>query len=926
MRDEWPDWRVSADNVGNLAKYVVTTEPPSMTISADLRRRWEHPTEARERARQLYNLLLERNIRYAVEPFAPGRLTPDGVVHQRIRTPEETLRGVGSCLDLSLLYAGMAIVADLRPLLAVRLDDEQWHALVLLDLHRPMSRSVTGNATAAGPDFWDRCDGQTGVHEPVTDRALALGSRWLAVDVVAATLDRIPGRTGFDAASERYRLLPAGQWLLVDIEAALAGGSAFAPPDDIAYPIHTQLPELRQFRDYPSRTALRREISECLKQARFLVLQGPGGRGKSMLAERLAWGADNGCGWVLNATDVDTLRASLAAAERAELGLTDEEGDRAERIDAFEVQQYALAALDRLRTAGVPWVVVLDNCDIPPDTPGLAPLLPRPRIDGQVVIITTREEKWLEHRTGRRWVRKPVPALTADDVAAIGLPPHVAGTRLVTNPLTAETVARLDADLSALSAEELNGEPHELIWTLVSDKLGAGSRPIRLAELLAWSPPEPLDITQAPIGTTADENGEAADMLVDLCFLAPSAQLMADPGSSDTLPDDHQSGVVQMHRLYAEAIRNVAWRAGVDEVVRTLATLARDGWTRANLVSAADRTMLEALERDHAPRVARESTDIRSIGQIWQGLGHVRERRGPVADSEPHFTKALERLKDDQDPYLVAEAEIGLARVVYQKERVAEYGEAQARVRRARGLLRSLQGLNARQLDEQGNALFWLIEQKLAGQQKAPAVRLDRLRAVREELWRSFDKRMQIWSGDEEQAVARESPPAEAGLGPERAYYNLAGVHIAIAKARFASGGREGVADDLAVADEVYEDVARLRSLRYGGRPHPHHAACVNGQAIVAYHQMAMLGDESMFLDACQFTISALRERWEVAQAGVDQTVRPIADKDVTKSMELLFKIATAGGMAPGEKPTSGTARAITLFATACEEMLGWRG
>ena len=366
--------------------------------------------------------------------------------------------------------------------------------------------------------------------------------------------------------------------------AGLAGHQPYEPPAGVAYPIHTQLPELRQFRDYPGRVALRDELVRRMRKARTVVLQGPGGRGKSMLAERLAWGADNGCGWVLNATNVPTLRASLAAAERAERGLPEEAGDRAERLDATELTQYALAALERLRTSSSPWVVVLDNCDVPPDTEGLAALLPHPTADGQVVIITTREPRWLDACAEPGCVGRTIPALEEADLALIGLPPEAAGTRLAENPLTAETFARLGSGLSTLSEHDLDGDPHELAWTLVRTRLNAGSDPVHLAELLAWSPPEPLDVALAPAGKTAAENAAAAEALADLRFVARTVRQSAEPVFVDDPTDGGPPPVVQMHRLYAEAIRRAMWRSGVDDVVRTLSAITTTDWGRANLV------------------------------------------------------------------------------------------------------------------------------------------------------------------------------------------------------------------------------------------------------------------------------------------------------------------------------------------------------
>ena len=257
--------------------------------------------------------------------------------------------------------------------------------------------------------------------------------------------------TDFEQACRHYRPLPQGHWSLVDVAAGLAGHQPYEPPAGVAYPIHTQLPELRQFRDYPGRVALRDgSCGECGRPVRSCCRVRAAG-------ERACWPNASPGARTTGAAGCSTpptfrrCAPLLAAAERAERGLPEEAGDRAERLDATELTQYALAALERLRTSSSPWVVVLDNCDVPPDTEGLAALLPHPTADGQVVIVTTREPRWLDACAEPGCVGRTIPALEEADLALIGLPPEAAGTRLAENPLTAETFARLGSGLSTLS-------------------------------------------------------------------------------------------------------------------------------------------------------------------------------------------------------------------------------------------------------------------------------------------------------------------------------------------------------------------------------------------------------------------------------------------------------------------------------------------
>jgi hypothetical protein len=188
-------------------------------------------------------------------------------------------------------------------------------------------------------------------------------------------------------------------------------------------------------------------------------------------------------------------------------------------------------------------------------------------------------------------------------------------------------------------------------------------------------------------------------------------------------------------------------------------------------------------------------------------------------------------------------------------------------------------------------------------------VRLALLSEVREQLWLSFEERMRLW-GDTEQ-IMRKPPRPEAGLGPERGYFNLAGVHLAVAKARYATGKPDGVEEDLAACERVYRDVATLRKLRYANRPHPHHAACVNGFALVDYHRVTLLGDKNALPRAYESAVAALRERWMANETG-----------DVRKSTALLVKIALAGSMATAEKDRHGTVGKAIVDALA--ELTKW--
>ena len=71
-----------------------------------------------ERAERLYKELLDRRTPYSHEPW---NLSPfgSGEKPQRVRGPSRPIQGSATCLDLSLLFAGPALSADMVPFIAL---------------------------------------------------------------------------------------------------------------------------------------------------------------------------------------------------------------------------------------------------------------------------------------------------------------------------------------------------------------------------------------------------------------------------------------------------------------------------------------------------------------------------------------------------------------------------------------------------------------------------------------------------------------------------------------------------------------------------------------------------------------------------------------------------------------------------------------
>jgi hypothetical protein len=122
----WPP--VSRNEDKGLAHYVVDEIALDFPIPLPGPRQDElsKPGGHRRVIEAIYNALCERRIAYALEPF-----NPDHAV-QQIRWPELVLTGAreGTCLDLALLFAGIALGKDLAPVLVML----EGHALVAISL------------------------------------------------------------------------------------------------------------------------------------------------------------------------------------------------------------------------------------------------------------------------------------------------------------------------------------------------------------------------------------------------------------------------------------------------------------------------------------------------------------------------------------------------------------------------------------------------------------------------------------------------------------------------------------------------------------------------------------------------------------------------------------------------------------------------
>lgn len=946
MPEAWPDWPVVWDNPSaharDLARYVDVSQTGRF-VPEDCFSSWEGTDAGTDRAKRLYNQLLARRIPYSREPWNPvpygsaeeARYGSGGAL-QRVRPPNETMQGPATCLDLALVLAGMALSADMRPFIGLQ-STPVLHALIVLPVQRGRSRQ--GAEDVGPPGFTERAT-EPGVWDLTRPDGLSFGGRtdWLVVDVArAAWIPKSSGDRGgqpFDKA-KRDRLASFDQeWTLIDVDRVRRTPlEPYVAPIGRSVPaIYGYLPALRSFIDYPTRQELLRDLDHKVGPELppgTILLYGEPGRGKSMLAHRIAVAADHGCGWFLNATDDKILTRSLAQAERQEMGNRGEAAPGG-GVDTIDDRALASAALRRLRASDEPWVVVLDNCDSQP-TPGLRELIPRPRINGQFVVITTTNQDWQQQAVTAGWSPHQLPPLEEKDLAILGLRGGEHGTAYDT-PLIAQALAALQERAGAVLPASAGNDGTAVVWHLL--RLSECRRPEvgQVARLLAWCPPEPMDPELLGKITGCDRGIEASERLAELSFVSSSR--------------DGDRLMIQLHRLFAAAVRRQTWRdnpAMAADIIYRLIT-AEAG--RRIFIEATDSRALGRLEREDdtgeggdVPRAAGVFANQAQAGLLWNSLGHIRERRGPVADSGPHFGEALRYLDPDAYPYEVAESMIGQARVVFQNDQSSldQLAAASERVREARDLLAGLKDLDARQLREQGNALFWLNARKLAGRERNPRNRQRMLTEITEQLWLSYEERLRLARGQDSGVIDRKTPPQPADdLGPERAYYNLAGTYIDLAKVHFELAGAEAygsegyrellarTSDDLAASRTVYQHVRRLREIRYRGQPHPHLAACVQGEAFVAYYRATLLGENGALMESFELTTEAMRQRQEVAR-GQDELSSPtvLRNGDVRKSAKFMMKVAIAMLFASTPRPAAGVDDVMGGARDAFKEVLG---
>jgi hypothetical protein len=937
MAVSWPDWVCVKGQFSELVRYINPADVAELALippGAWPTGQGEHAALAHERARSLYEALRARNIRYAEGPWAPEMESADsGPGTRRIRPPAEAVRGPSTRLDVALVFAAMALDAGLRTFLAL---DETTpdQPLIVIDLRRSLSEK-----NSRLPPGFAESPGEAGTFMSESAAApldrLTIDRDWLVIDPGLATNLAHREGTPFTEASgesilaeKRYAgSMSHRTWLLLDVQRIRIANvpsepqpsedvTAFRhsaklpyePPRGLAVPvIFSYLPPVPPFRRYPSRQSLLQAVEAAARPGGppvVLVLQGRTGLGKSMIAHHMAAAADLGCGWMLNATDAEALRKSLARAQATE------QSAQAELDDLVTSRALASEALRRLNTSEAPWVVVLDNCDCPPDEPGLRSLMPNPHRNGQLLIVTTAyqmtgDNGWRDYARREGWKYFEVPQLEQVDLDDLAIPAELHAA-VDGRPLIAQVLSAVEARTSRIPTSATASTGPDLAWELMLNIFSADPAPLELARILAWCPSDPVPFRPALERLAGP--AAMAQPLIDLRFVN-LAQASGAPA-------------LQMHHLFGDAVRTQVWRDDPATAQRIVETLLTDATGREILIYASDGGALRRLENEDAGRnIEHLMPDAK--GMIWYGLGTIREQRGPVTASKEPFEKSGKLLDRNKHPHEYAETLIGQARIIFQGSsgRSAAVAEVDEKTTAARQVLADLTDERARRLSERANALSLLMRRTAIERNPDRDIRRAQLPEIIEGLWVSYEQRVRIAQELPDSApVERQAPLAEWGLDPDRAYFNLAGAYLALA--RTYEPDSDGLRMNLERAGAIYTDCRRLREQRYEGRPHPYLAACVNGEGLIAYYQGLMLSDQRRRLvDAIRHASTALAQRQEIASglAGGDQAAI-LGEVDVRKSATLVMKATVAATMAGYRDRSDGTKAVREACEQAVEE------
>lgn len=853
----WPIWDVREGGFGALAK---TVSPRSLNGHGLNASRTE--LDDQEDDLEMIDLLLRRLSERGFE-YDEAKWTAAGQGSQPVRHPGWIASEGGNCLDLSSTFGAMCLAVGIAPLLAIAGD----HVFVLLrpGWLRGHDRS-SDPFTVDGGDVWGHDPGVLRISDASSLAQMVDGGSLIAVDCVTVVEEASPERAGE----------PCSAWIeeglfLVDVvfEQDHGGHPPLDPP--------LSWPSVRRF---PPEAIALPELnaaqSELLAQLSGLASKGgitaairaEPGSGKSTVARCLVAAQKNNAAWFLNASDARSLIDSLAEAEMAERGISDQgnHGIEAGSLENPDREAFALAALDRLRRAETPWLVVLDNANGDPAL--LHKYIPHPR-SRQVVLFTTTgaDPNWADGRWRPEVLRHELSPATEEEVAArfggetlgedwfdlIGGRPLMVETfeRLLSdNRITVESI--LEAAKSTPAVESVDPAAGAY-WSSLAGLRGESR--LRLARIASCLPVDRLPVTL--LTGLGDATGEDVDELIKLGFFNL----------------DRSGNHVSVHRLIAKAVRGLELSDPGSLGSFSPATVITASQEACDLLALyGDPEVITELcgelERLLDKDPVSFDTHIRGLAK----LAAVFELRGQLDRSKGVFATVEERIEgDDRYTDLKAECLFNRARAVNRDDHATtemlEQANEDALLAYEMVTGGSPDGENA---VESGRflAMLGLLQKRLAPK---AADRLTALAGLKESL-------ATLERADELRANLGEMHPERV-----RSMFNLAGVRIALAKLE-----PEKAATHLTEADEIYAEVLGRRRRIFRVEVHSHTAICVQGRGSVAYFRAILVAESDLersgyLRDSSRFFSQALAQ-WETIESRQDGAETAKANRLIAKT------------------------------------------
>lgn len=877
-RRAWRRWNIDEGGFAALAAYTPTE--PVRRLQFEQPDAWarmhdpdtglprnDRAEQAREVLREAYNAFREHGYAYNIEAD-PWTFEKAG---QAVRDPFAVKDGSGTCFDLAAMFSAICKLNGLRPIFLYLDRGEESHAMVVVDLlmgtadKLPVSWYTELNPLLIAGRPGEAAERVEGVDDaiawsdmPVQD-GWRLSGRFVAVDVVAAAK---PGDRDFSAACEagEANLRADDVKFVVAVEVVGANDAGLleyeVPADEPGRrALHIDLPRpVGHPVTFPSRANVQREFA----LGKRVVLLGPSGSGKSLLARQVAGNLGDNFGWWLDGSSRATLRSRLAEAENRESGL-----DPALVQNAADQNTLAELALNRLEKAAGSWVVVVDNADgDPADIDELLPAQPK---KNQLLIVTTTNEQW--DRPGWHVVRLD-PLLPGELAATFKQPwPSKVWELLGGLPLLADASARFETaagvpwwEIEPVREGDTVAEVPGRIWSAVSRRLGPGSDACKAAESVAWLPPVDVPFT-ALDGIVTDPR---------------TAVLLPSYGLAEGVRGANEG--LRMHRLFRTAVRN----ASHDESESASAVL-RGEKSLELLALYYDPQTIDDLHRvvtSPGRGAYEQAIDL-------HGLGTAVERHDPERAAR-YLTTARELIRGEgiEDALIDVDGLRSLARPnarrlgksASREDVEAALDQAIAWCVEAEALCKGRKVKPWPMTSARTKALHGIAVRGKGGLHKNS----DRLRAqklfeeARELLTESYQERLKLDEG-------------KGGPDVDRAQFNLAGLEIELAQV----DPRSKAAGHLAEARRHYTEVLEARQRRLRSDEYEDVACCYNGLAITDYYTAVLL-DQS-YAEKSEALRRASENAFKAAGIRVRRHDQDAYDgPDASKSVALLAVISLA--------------------------------